>query len=179
MVGTRRRRLCEQYAPGEITEAMRSQFAALNSLVSEGVRQDENESVQKGISPEKPLADQVQSLLDQIERAKTSDERDQLYFRLALLALSKDDMRARDYVSRIDESGFRKQAQAWVDACLAISAIEKKKIETALELARIGELTHIKRVWPLAQVGKLPAKNDPDKAWSLLDDAIAEAPRIE
>ena len=179
MVVKRLMPLFEQYAPREITEAMRGQFEALNSLVSEGVRQEENESVQKGISPEKPLADQEQSLLDQIERAKTSDERDQLYFRLALLALSKDDMRARDYVSRIDESGFRKQAQAWVDACLAISAIEKKKIETALELARIGELTHIQRVWILTQAAKLLAKNDRDKALSLLDDAIAEARRIE
>jgi len=120
MVVKRLTPLFEQYAPREITEAMRGQFEALNSLVSEGVRQGENESVQKGISPEKQLADQEQSLLDQIERAKTSDERDQLYFRLALLALSKDDLKARDYVSKIDESWFRKQAQAWVDVGLAI-----------------------------------------------------------
>ena len=179
MVVKRLMPLFEQYAPREITEAMRGQFEALNSLVSEGVRQEENESVQKGISPEKPLADQEQSLLDQIERAKTSDERDQLYFRLALLALSKDDLKARDYVSKIDESWFRKQAQAWVDVGLAISAIKKKKIETALELARIGELTHIQRVWILTQAAKLLAKNDRDKALSLLDDAIAEARRIE
>ena len=82
-------------------------------------------------------------------------------------------------MSKIDESWFRKQAQAWVDVGLAISAIKKKKIETALELARLGELTHIQRVWILTQVAKLLAKNDRDKALSLLDDAIAEARRIE
>jgi hypothetical protein len=179
MVVKRLMPLFEQYAPQEITAAMRGQFEALNSLVSDGVRQGENEWVQKGISPEKSLADQEQPLLDDIERAKTSDERDQLYFRLALLALSKDDMRARDYVSEIAESGFRKQAQAWVDVGLAISAIDKKKIETALELARIGELTHIQRVWILTQAAKLLAKTDHDKALSLLDDATAEARRIE
>jgi len=179
MVVKRLMPLFEQYAPREITEAMRGQFEALNSLASEGVRQGENELVKKGISPEKPLADQEQSLLDQIERAKTSDERDQLYFRLALLALSKDDLKARDYVSKIDESWFRKQAQAWVDVGLAISAIGKKKIETALELTRIGELTHIQRVWLLAQAAKLLAKTDRDKALSLLDDAIAQPRRIE
>jgi hypothetical protein len=179
MVVKRLMPLFEQYAPKEITEAMRGQFEALNSLVSDGGRQGENEWVQKGISPEKELADQEQPLLDQIDHAKTSDERDELYFRLALLALSKDDLKARDYVSKIDESGFRKQAQAWVDVGLAISAIGKKKIETALELVRIGELTHIQRVWILTQAAKLLGKTDRDKALSLLDDATVEARRIE
>jgi hypothetical protein len=179
MVVKRLMPLFEQYAPQEITAAMRGQFEALSSLVSDGMRQGEDEWVQKGISPEKPLAHQEQSLLDQIDHAKTSDDRDQLYFKLALLALSKDDLKARDYVSKIDESGFRKQAQAWVDVVLAISAIDKKKIETALELARMGELTHIQRVWILTQAAKLLEKTDRDKALSLLDDATSEARRIE
>jgi hypothetical protein len=172
--------LFEQYAPKEITDAMRGQFEGLNSLVSDGVRQSENEWIQKAIRPEKQLlADQEHSLLDQIERAKTAEERDELYFKLATLALSKDDIKARDYVSKIDASGFRKQAQAWVDWSLAIGAIEKKRIETALELARNGELTHIQRLWVLTQSAKLLAKTDRDKALSLLDDATAEAGRIE
>ncbi len=171
--------LFEQYAPREITEAMRGQFEALNSLVSDSVRHGENEWVQKGISPEKPLADQEQSLLDQIDHAKTSDQRDELYFKLALLALSKYDMKARDYASKIDESWFRKRAQAWVDWCLAISNIERKKTGLALELARNGDLNHIQRVWILTQSAKLLAKTDRDKALSLLDDATAETRRIE
>jgi hypothetical protein len=171
--------LFEQYAPKEITETMRGQFEALNSLVSDGIRQGENEWTQKGISPEKSLADQEHSLFDQIDRARTSDERDQLYFKLALLALSKDELKARDYVSKIDESWFRKQAQAWVDWGLAIGAIRKKKIGAALELARTGDLTHIQRVWLLTQTAKLLAKTDRDKALSLLDDATSEIRRIE
>lgn len=171
--------LFEQNAPKEITEAMRVQFEVLDSLVNDGVRQSENEWVQRGISSEKPLADREQPLLEQIERAKLTDERDELYFKLALLALSKDDLKARFYVSKIDESGFRKRAQAWVDWCLAVRAIEKKKIEMALDVARSGELTHIQRVWLLTQAAKLVAKTDRDKALSLLDDAMAEARRIE
>ncbi len=171
--------LFEQYAPREIVETMRGQFEALNSLVSDGVRQGENEWTKKGISPEKSLADQEHSLFDQIDHARTSDERDQLYFKLALLALSKDDLKARDYVSKIDDSDFRKQAQAWVDWNLAIGSILKKRVEAALELARIGELTRIQRVWLLTQSAKLLAKTDREKALSLLDDATAEARRIE
>jgi hypothetical protein len=170
----------EQYAPKEITDAMRGQLVGLNSLVSDGVRQSESEWLQKGISPEKELLeDQEHSLLEQIERAKTSDERDELYFKLALLALSKDNPKARDHVSKIEASSFRKLAQAWVDWGLAIRAIEKKKIEMALGLARNGELTHIQRLWVLTQSAKLLAKTDRVKALSLLDDATAEARRME
>jgi hypothetical protein len=179
MVVKRLMPLFEQYAPEDIMAAMRVQFEALSAMVSDGVRQSENEWVPKGISPEKPLADQENSLLEQIEHARTSDERDELYFKLALLALSKDEMKARDYVSKIDASSFRKRAEAWVDPCLAISAIQKKKIERALELARSGELTHIQRVWILTQAAKLLSKTDRDKALSLLGDATAEARRIE
>jgi len=96
-----------------------------------------------------------------------------------LLALSKDDLKARDYVSKIEQSEYRKQVQAWVDACLAVNAIKKKKLETALVLARTGELTHMQRLWIFTEAAKLLIKTDRDKAISLLDDATAEAGRIE
>ena len=111
--------------------------------------------------------------------AKTSDERDQLYFKLALLALGKDDLKARNYAGKIEESGFRKQAEAWVDWGLALSAIEKKKTDLALELNRTAEFTHVQRVWILTQAAKLLAKTDRTKASSLLDSATAEARRID
>jgi len=171
--------LFEQYAPQEMTAALRGQFEALNSLVSDSLRENKDEWIDKGIKAQKQIADRESSLLDDIERAQTSDERDQLYFELALLALNNDDIKARNYVSKIEESVFRKQGQAWVDAGLAITAIKKKKIETALELARIGELTHIQRAWLLSQAAKLLAKTDREKALSLLAAATAEARRID
>lgn len=179
MVVKRLMPLFEQYAPKEITQAMRGQFEVLNALVNDGVRQGENEWLQKGISPEKEFADQEPQLLDQIDHAKTSDERDELYFKLALLALSKDDVKARGYVRKIDAGWFRQLVQAWVDPSLVINAISKKKVETALALAHTGELTHIQRVWLLTRAAKLLAKTDREKALSLLDDAMAEARRIE
>jgi hypothetical protein len=56
-------------------------------------------------------ADGDQSLLDKIEHAKTTDERDDLYLQLALLAISRDDVKARHYAGKIDDSESRKQAQ--------------------------------------------------------------------
>jgi len=171
--------LFAQYAPGEMTQSLRSQFEALNSLVNDDVRRAESELVEKGITPEEPYADREASLLDEIEHAKTSDERDQLYFKLATLALKEDNLKARDYAGKIEESRFREQAQAWFDWGLVLNAIKKKNTELALELNRTGDVTHIQRVWILTQVAQLLAKTDRAKASSLLDAAAAEARRID
>ena len=179
MVAKRLLPLFEQYAPPELAASMRAQFETLNSLVSDSVRRGETDSVKKGINPEEPFASQESTLLEKIERAKTSDERDQIYFKIAALALAKDDLKARDYVSKIEDSEFRKQALGWVDWELSVNAVEKKMIDVALELNRIGELTHIQRVWLLTQTAKLLAKTDREKASTLLETATAEARRID
>jgi hypothetical protein len=166
-------------APKEIAAVMHSQFETMSSLVNEELKQTEDESLKKGIGPEKSLADEQGPLLDQIEHARTSDDRDDLYFRLALLALSKDDRSARSYVSKIDESNFRQRAQGWIDWEMAIAAIKKNKIESALELVHVGELSHVQRVWVMTQSAKLLAKTDSNRALSLMDEATAEARRIE
>ncbi|HEY0172266.1 MAG TPA: hypothetical protein VGB98_14675 [Pyrinomonadaceae bacterium] len=172
--------LFSQQAPREIAEAMRGQFEALSAQVTEAVRQSRDESLQKGITSTEQLhGEREHSLLDRVEGAKTSDERDDLYFQLASLALGKDDPKARDYADRISEDGLRKGARAWVDAGLAINAIQKKKVEPALEFARRGELTHIQRVWVLTQAAKLLGKTDRERALSLIDEAAAEVGRID
>jgi hypothetical protein len=171
--------LFEQYAPREIAAAVRGHFEALNSQVSDGLRQGEDEWVGRGVRPESPPAERERSLLEDIERARTSDERDQLYFKLALHALGRDDAAARDHAGKIEETSFRRMARAWVDWSLVISAIEKKKVEAALELARGGELTPVQKVWVWTRAAKLLAETDRDKASALLDDAMAEARRID
>ena len=167
------------YAPKEIATAMHNQFEALNSLVNEEVRNKQTESLQKGIAPEKSLSDEEQPLRDQIDRAKTSSERDELYFKLALLALNRESLKARDYASEIEDSEFRKRAQGYVDWGLATRAVKKKAVETALDLARKGELNHIQRVWIFTQSAKLLAKTDHATALSLIAEASSEARRIE
>jgi hypothetical protein len=171
--------LFEQYAPPDVALAVRGQFESLHAQVSDDVRRGDDDWVKKGIAPETTPADRRQSLLDEIERARTSGERDEIYFRLALLALSDNDVKAREYVGKIDELSFRRRAQAWVDWGLALRAVEKKQVEAALELAEGGELTRIQRVWLLARAAGLLAKTDRDRAQSLIDDARSEARRIE
>jgi hypothetical protein len=179
MVVRRLMPLFERYAPRQLIDPMRAQFEALNSIVSNTVREAEKEWAERGITPEKSLAGQEQPLLDQIDRVNTSDERDAIYFKLASIALSKDDQNARNYVSKIADVEFRKQAQRWVDWGLAVRAIKKKNVDTALELARTVELSNIQRVWILTQSAKLLATTDRERSLSLLDQATAETRRLE
>ena len=170
--------LFEQYAPREMTDALRARFETLGAMVRDSVRQ-RNPNPTEDSPSETQSADREQAILDKIDRAKTSDERDRLYFHLAEEAMRKDDLSARDFVGKIEDGEFRKQAQAYIDATLATHLIQRKKIELALELVQKGELTHIQRVWLLTQLAKLLAKTDRDKSLSLLEDAVPEARRIE
>ena len=168
----------ETYAPSAMTEAMRSKFLVLNSMVNEQVRQSNDQWKRNGLRSEKQIANQEESLLEELDHTGTSAERDAIYFKLALLMVSKNDFKARDYVFKIAENEFRKRAEAWVDWELAVGAINKKAVEPALELARKGELTRIQRIWVLTRSAKLIAKSDAEKAVFLINDATAEARRI-
>jgi len=170
--------LFEQFAPAEMTDTMRARFEALGAMVQDSVRRRNTDPTQRSPSPQQD-ADRERAILDRIDRARTSAERDLLYFQLAGEAMRRDDLRARDFVGKIEDSEFRKPAQAYIDVSLATQSIQRKKIELALELIQKGELTHIQRVWLQTQSAKLLAKTDRDKSLSLLEDAVPEARRID
>jgi len=169
--------LVERHAPPETAAALRGHFEALHALAGEGLRQDD-EWVRKGVVPERSAAEQEGSLLEEVERARTSGERDQLYFRLALLALDRDDPAAREYAGRIEDESLRKGARAWVDWGLAVRAVGRKRAEAAAALAEDGELTAVQRVWVWTRAAKLLAEADRERALSLAERAAGEVGRV-
>jgi hypothetical protein len=172
--------LFEQYAPPEMTAALRTQLEALSPLISESTRQrDDDDLVRMGIRPDNFQQNWETSLEDQIDHAKTSAERDELYFQLASLVAGKGDLKARDYVDKIDDTEMRNSARGYIDTELAIRAIHKKEPDRAQEIVRTGELTHLVKSWTLSQNAKLLAKGDHDRAMALIDEATREARRIE
>jgi hypothetical protein len=171
--------LFEQFATPEMTAALRDQLQVLGSIVRDTTRQRDDDPVRNGIRPDQPAADREQSLLNQLDHAKTSAEQDQLYLQLAMFMAGKGDLRARDYVAKIEESEMRNNARAFVDATMATQAVDKKDTERALEIARTGELTHLQKVWLLTQTSKLLFKSDREKALNLIEDAATEARRID
>lgn len=180
MVSQRLLPVFEQYAPSSLTTSLRSQLEILRELISKDVQSAENEWIRKGIdSDDTEFKNREQSMLDQIERAKTSAERDDLYLRLAILSLEKKKNTARDYADKIDDGDLRRTVLAWVDWALALRAVEQKNVDTALAIVRKGELSHIQRVWILTQVANLLAKSDREQALNVINDAIAEVARID
>ena len=171
--------LFEQFAPKDMTEAMRAQMDALGTAVPEDVRQRDDDSLREGIRPSETSEDREKSLLDRIDHAKTSEERDGLYLQLAMILAQNGDMRARDYVDKIDDSELRHNTRTFVDATMTIRAIDKKDIDRVLELVRTGELTHLQKAWALASTAKLLAKTDHEKSMAVLEDAASEARRVE
>jgi len=169
----------EQSAAAEMVEALRAQMNALNLLVTDNTRRRDDEWITKGIKPDKPTADQEQALLDRIDRAKTSEERDRLYVELGFLAARRVDIRARDFIAKVEDSEIRKQAQAYVDGFLTRQFVQKKQPDQALELMSKGELTHIQKVWILTQCAKQFAKTDERRAADLIEEAATEARRID
>lgn len=169
----------EQSAPPEMAESLRAHLNALSTTVSDDTRNRNDEYIGRGVRPDKPAEEREQSLLDRIERAKTSAERDILYVELAFDVAGRGDMRARDFVSKIDDSEMRKALQAYIDPNLARYAVDKKLTDQALELVHKGELTHLQKVWVLTKTAKNLAATDKEKAAELVEMASNEARRID
>ena len=169
----------EQWAPANMVESLRGQLNALTAVVPEGSRNNNEETINRGVRPDKPAAEREQALLDRIDRAKTSEERDALYVELAFRIAESGEMRARDYISRVDDSEMRQQLQAYIDPMLAKNAVQKKQTDQAIELVQKGELTHLLKVWVLSECAKILKPTEPEKAVELVEAAAAEARRID
>jgi hypothetical protein len=172
--------LFQQYAAKEIADQLRSEMDVLGQGVEGDVRDADDENpIQRGITPDRKAEDVEKSLLDRIERAKTSEERDAIYLQLAARTAQRGDLRARDFTEKIEDSELRKQARPYVDMYLSRNAVEKKDTEKALTLVAKGELTHLQRAWLLAQAAKALPPAEHEKALEMIADAAVEARRIE
>jgi hypothetical protein len=170
----------EQYAPPEQTQSLRGQLEALGAIVSDSARGRDDEWMRRGVRPDAPVQDREQQLLDRIDRAKTSAERDGLYIQLAFNAFRRGDLRARDFISKMEDTELRKQAQAYVDGTLAIQLMNKKdNTDVLLELVAKGELTHLHKAWVLSSVARQVVKTDRQKALDLIEEGANEARRID
>jgi hypothetical protein len=171
--------LFEQNAPKDMTEAIRAQMEALGSVVPEELRQRDDNSLREGIRPPQTSEDREKALQDRLDRAKTAEERDGINLQLATLLAQNGDMKSRDYVAKIDDSELRQNVRAYVDVTMTLKTLSNKDVERVLELVRTGELTHLQKAWALASLAKLLAKTDRDRASGLIEEAAAEARRID
>jgi hypothetical protein len=131
------------------------------------------------LSAKQLLTHTRESLTERLDHAKSSADRDALYFQLAFRSLGSLDLQAREYADKIEDTELRKAVRAFIDVNLAIGFIQKKQTEPALQVARIGDLTHLQKTWVWAKASQLVSSQDHQRALSLIDDALVEARRIE
>jgi hypothetical protein len=169
--------LFDQYA-ADFAPELRAQLGALTPDAPEQFRNGQSSMLTRGLVPEETMRDEGQAALENLDRAPSGEERDQLYARAAMVAARKGEPRARDLADKIDDSDFRKSVRAHIDFTLLERSIGKKETTEALRLARTGELTNVQRAWALMEIARLLTKPDPTRAAEILDDALAEARRI-
>ena len=172
--------LFEQYAPKVVAEQLRGEMSVLGQGADGDVRDlDEDNPIQPMNTAERKPEDFEKAILDRIDRAKTSDERDALYVQLAGRTAQRGDLRGRDFAEKIENSELRKKVKPYVDMSIGLSAANKKEVEKVLTIASKGELTHIQRVWLLTEAAKAMPPADREKALETIAEALAEARRIE
>jgi len=169
--------LFEQFSPEQAT-LLRTEMTALASNIPDGARAEGNRAIDRGIVPDNPKGDPLETMQDRLDHAKTSTERDGIYADVAAALANKGDSKARDLANKIEDSEFRNKALAYVDFELLRAAFQNKDIAKLLLIARAGELTHIQRAWGYTQAALLTTK-DAARAIDYLQEAATEARRID
>jgi hypothetical protein len=143
------------------------------------MRSGKDRLLTEGLTPEESAPDESKDALEQASKATNSNERDIFYAQAARTAAHKGDIHARDHVEKIEDTELRKQVRSYVDMSLLGRALDKKDVEGATQLLRTGELSHINRVWGLTSLANLIKTKDRGAALEFLEEASAEAKRID
>lgn len=171
--------LFDRYANKELADAIHAQIDALAQGLPEDARNRDDDTLREGIREPQSSDDREKFLRDRLDRAKTSEERDSIFIELARLYALNGDLKARDFVDKIDDTELRKQARSFFDASLISWAIDKKDPDRVLDLLRSAEITNFQKSWVLLQAARLVGKTDPDKTIGLIEEATTTAKRLE
>ncbi|HSE16956.1 MAG TPA: hypothetical protein VLB46_07870 [Pyrinomonadaceae bacterium] len=173
MVITRLLPLFDQYMP-ETATVLRAQLTAregrnidpANSLLTEGIK-PENFSAEVG------------NIEEQLGRARSSKDRDEIYAAAAARLAPTGNKRAREFADSIEEPQFRSRIRNYVDLELIKFAIRKKDADEVVQLAGAGELTHIQRSWSYTQAARLVFESERERALEFLQKATDEGERMD
>lgn len=169
----------QQYATEQSATLMKAQFTALSREIPDQYKQHgETTTDAQGGDSKDAGSDSIESILKRLEYTDNLDERDNLYAQIALMASEKGDPRAFDFADNIQNSDMRKSVRAYVDFNATKNAIDKKRMEEGLKLARAGALTSMQRVWALTMIASSFVKSDRERAIDLLEETAFEARRI-
>ena len=166
--------LFDQYAP-DSAAALRAQLSA---IAARNINSDDA-LLTEGIKPEPKTGETLQKMQDELDHAKTSADRDQIYAAAAARLAPTGNKRARDLADCIEESEFREKVRHYVDFEFVKFAIQKKNAVELAQLARTGQLTHTQRAWAYMRTARLLLNSEHERALDSLQEALDEARRID
>jgi len=166
--------LFDQYAP-DTAVALHAQLPALAGNPSA----NNDRFSPQGSKPKNSASDVLEKMQDELDHAKTSQERDEVFAAAAVKLAIKGDVRARDVANKIDDSERRGKVREYVDFEFIQLAIGKKDAQETARLAKIGQITHSQRAWAYSQAARLLPDSERETALEFLGEAVAEVQRIE
>src|SRR5258706_3452701 len=166
--------LFDQYAP-DSAAALRTQLSA---IAARNIDSDDA-LLTEGIKPEPNAGETLEKTQDQLDHARTSADRDQIYAAAAARLAPTGNKRARDLADSIDESKFRELVRNYVDFELLKFAIRKKEEVEVTQLAKASGLTHTERAWAYTQAARLLPDSQHERALGFLQEATDEARRVD
>ncbi|MEK7466168.1 MAG: hypothetical protein AAB074_02030 [Planctomycetota bacterium] len=167
----------EQYGPQDSVEKLRDMLTSL-AKGKDWPAGDDDELL-KRTSPDREAADHEKASIARLGSAATPLERDGIYLELAMMTSDRGDLRARNFLEKIESAEVRQSAKNLVEICLAIRALDSKDAEKAQEIAHDGGLSPIQKVWVLTQVARQLQKTERGSARKLVEEALVEARRID
>lgn len=170
--------LFEQYTP-DTAVALRSQLTALAKQASNTIVEYDEFLLTQGIVRDADSQTALDWLQERVDRAQNERERDEIYADAAAILSVEGNPDAQEIADKIDNAYRREVARRYVDISLLRTALAKKNSAAALRLAKADSLTHPQRTWAYVQVARLLMGSDRTRALELLEEALAEARRID
>lgn len=170
--------LFDQYAP-DTAAALKSQLVALTGEANNSVVDDDDFLLTQGIKRDANPRTILDRLQERIDSAKNERERDAIYADVAAMLATQGDARAQIIADKIENEYRRKMTRTYVDLYLIRGAVEKKDAAAALRFVKSESLTHVHRTWTYVQVARLLMRTDRTRALETLEEALAEARRVE
>ena len=170
--------LFEQYTP-DTAVALRSQLTALAKQGSNTIVDDDDFLLTQGMVRDADARTVLERLQERVDRAKNQRERDEIYSDAAAILAIEGNPGAQDIADKIDDVYGREAARRYVDVSLLRTALTKKDSAAALRLAKTDSLTHPQRTWAYLRIARLLMDSDRTRALELLEEALAEARRID
>lgn len=170
--------LFQQYAP-ELAPAISAQLNALGPEAARAAAHAGDRSLNRGMTPETAGHNYSADLEEQLQRARSADERDRAYAFAAMGAAEAGNEAALDFLNKIEDLETRKGIRSFVDYSLFGGYLKQNQVEAALTLLRKSDLPRAVRANGLVKVALILMKSDRVSGNDLLGEALTEARRID